>query len=166
MIGGVWMEDMFHTVRGYEMQGYSQRQLTPALEDYLEMIYRQSFREPFIRINSLAQFLHVKDPSASKMVKKLGDLGFVFYEKYGIVTLTQKGRDMGAFLLMRHGVLETFFTCIGCKQQLDLAEQMEHFLAADAVENIKMVTGFLNSSPAVADSFVAWKQEYFKGKQE
>jgi len=152
-------------VRGYELQGLSQRKLTPALEDYLEMIYRRSLQEPFIRINSLAQYLHVKDPSASKMVKKLGDLGYVHYEKYGIVTLTEKGRELGAFLLTRHCILENFFTAIGCANPLALAEQMEHFLSPETVENIKMAAGFLNSSQ-IADSFAAYKQEYFTEKQK
>ena len=84
------MEDSFHTVRGYEMQGYNRSSLTPALEDYLEMIYRRSLKEPYIRIKSLARYLNVKDPSASKMVQKLGELGFVNYERYGIVHLRTK----------------------------------------------------------------------------
>lgn len=55
------MNDRFHTVRGYELQRHNKNFLTPALEDYLEMIYRNSLNEDYIRINILAQLLNVKD---------------------------------------------------------------------------------------------------------
>ena len=146
------MDERFHTVRGYEMQGYNKNQLTPAMEDYLEMIYRYSLKEPYIRINLLARFLNVKDPSASKMVKKLGDLGLVHYEKYEMVTLTEKGRETGAFLLDRHLILERFFGFIGCSDALVLAELMEHFITGETARKIQIVYDFLNS-PEVSDDF-------------
>ena len=159
------MDGRFHTVRGYEMQSTTTRLLTPALEDYLEMIYRCSLKEPYIRVNSLAQFLNVKDPSASRMVKKLGDLGYVHYEKYGIVTLSEKGREAGAFLLNRHGILEKFFAGIGCGDALELAEMMEHFITVETAERIKMVYDFLNSSPEMVDTFAAFKQKHLDRKK-
>lgn len=154
------MDDRFHTVRGYEMQGYNKKQLTPAMEDYLEMIYRYSLKEPYIRINLLARFLNVKDPSASKMVKKLGDLGLVNYEKYEMVTLTEKGRESGAFLLNRHCILENFFVLIGCSDALVQAELMEHFITVETAQNIQIVFDFLKSSPEMADSFLKFKKKY------
>ena len=81
-------------------------------------------------------------------------------KNYGIVTLTEKGRETGSFLLKRHGILEAFFIRIGCGEPLRLAEQMEHFLSAEAIEKINMTAEFLGSS-RVADSFADFKQQYF-----
>ena len=63
----------FHTVRGYQLLEQNKRLLTSAMEDYLEMICRNSLQDGYIRINKLAELLNVKASSASKMVQKLGD---------------------------------------------------------------------------------------------
>ena len=65
----------FHTVRGYENINMNKKLLTPSMEDYLEMIYRCSENEEFVRLNKIAQMLNVRDSSASKMMKKLAELG-------------------------------------------------------------------------------------------
>ncbi|HEX2938259.1 MAG TPA: DtxR family transcriptional regulator, partial [Ruminiclostridium sp.] len=45
----------FHTVRGYQILEQHRKLLTPAMEDYLEMIYRHSLTESYMRVNTLAQ---------------------------------------------------------------------------------------------------------------
>jgi hypothetical protein len=50
----------FHTVRGYQLIKQTDRQLTSAMEDYLEMIYRNILKEGYMRINTLADMLNVK----------------------------------------------------------------------------------------------------------
>ena len=92
----------FHTVRGYELLKQNKKLLTSSMEDYLEMIYRNSLSEGFMRMNTLAGLLNVRASSASKMVQKLGELGFMKYEKYGILKLTPKGESIGKYLLTRH----------------------------------------------------------------
>jgi hypothetical protein len=42
----------FHTVRGYQLLEQHRKILTPAMEDYLEMIYRNSLVKGYIRINT------------------------------------------------------------------------------------------------------------------
>ena len=45
----------FHTVKGYEMINAANKLLTPSMEDYLEMIYRCSLKNTYIRLNQVAQ---------------------------------------------------------------------------------------------------------------
>ena len=54
------------------------------------MIYRCSLENNYIRLNIIAQKLNVKDSSASKMMKKLGEISLINYEKYGLISLTDK----------------------------------------------------------------------------
>jgi Mn-dependent DtxR family transcriptional regulator len=42
------------------------------------------------------------------MVQKLTEAGFLKYEKYGIIFLTDQGREIGEFLLKRHNIIEKF----------------------------------------------------------
>lgn len=152
------MDDRFHTVRGYELQRYNKNMLTSALEDYLEMIYRNSLNENYIRINILAQMLNVKDSSASKMVKKLGELGFVNYEKYGIVTLTDEGKKIGESLLNRHNIIEKFLCFIGCKEDaLIQAELIEHIITDDTVKNIQILYDFFYSKRDILEEYMDYK---------
>lgn len=153
------MDNRFYTVRGYELQRYNKNILTPALEDYLEMIFRNSLNEKYIRINMLAQMLNVKDSSASKMVKKLGELGLVNYEKYGIVTLTDEGTKLGEYLLKRHNILENFLSFIGCKEDaLVQAELIEHVITDDTVINMEILYDFFKSDKYVLERYMEFKK--------
>ena len=59
----------FYTLKGYTMMEHGL--ITSSMEDYLEMICRMSEQSKVVRISSLAQALHVKPPSASKMAGNL-----------------------------------------------------------------------------------------------
>ena len=68
-------EPDFYTQKGYQMR--SDKLVTSAMEDYLEMICRQARMEGYARINFLAHRLNVRPSSASKMVYQLRELGLV-----------------------------------------------------------------------------------------
>ncbi|MBW9159209.1 metal-dependent transcriptional regulator [Clostridium tagluense] len=157
------MDNKFHTVRGYELQGYNKNMITPALEDYLEMIYRNSLKEPYIRTNVLAQLLNVKASSASKMIKKLGELGLVNYIKYGIVTLTDEGKKLGEFLLNRHNIIENFLSFIGCTEDtLIQVELIEHIISTDTVKNIQILYDFFKINKDILEKYVNYKNTFIK----
>ncbi|PNT92317.1 metal-dependent transcriptional regulator [Clostridium thermosuccinogenes] len=148
----------FHTVRGYQLLLQNKEQLTPALEDYLEMIYRSSLENGYLRINKLAELLNVKASSASKMVKKLGDLGLLNYEKYGIIVLSDSGREIGKFLLERHSTIEEFLRFIGCEEDvLVQTELIEHSINSSTLENIKILNSFFADNKEITDKFREYK---------
>lgn len=133
--------------------------LTPSMEDYLEMIYRNNLEQPYIRINRLAQLLNVKAPSSSKMVQKLGELGFVNYERYGIVTLTDKGKRKGEILYKRHKVIEKFLSFIGCEEDaLIQTELIEHSINANTVEKMELLYNFINDNKDILERYIEHKQ--------
>lgn len=157
------MSDKFRTVRGYELQGLNKTLLTPSLEDYLEMIFRYSLNKPYIRTNVLAQLLNVRDSSASKMVKRLGELGYVYYEPYGIVTLTVEGKELGEFLLNRHNIIEEFLTFIGSREDaLIQTELIEHNIADNTVISMKILINFFKENHDVMENYIDYKKKHFK----
>lgn len=91
--------------------------LTASMEDYLEMIKRICIDNKYIRINQLASKLNVSPSSASKTIQKLKKLGLVESQKYGIVTLTDEGNQIGTFLLKRHNIIETFLKILVLKKK-------------------------------------------------
>lgn len=129
-------ESEFYTIRGYHL--HDSREMSDSMEDYLEMIYRHTRQEKFIRVNQLAGLLNVKPPSASKMAVKLRSCGMIDFEPYGLIQLTQRGEEEGAYLLHRHTVLHRLFCEINhSENELALVEQIEHHFGRDTILNIE-----------------------------
>jgi Mn-dependent DtxR family transcriptional regulator len=150
----------FHTVRGYQLLEQNKRLLTPAMEDYLEMIYRNSLEEDYLRINSLAELLNVKASSATKMVQKLARLELIDYKKYGIIQLTESGREIGRFLLHRHNVTENFLQFLGVRDRILVeTELIEHNISIDTLELIDSFNRFVKENPEFTARFERFKEQ-------
>lgn len=140
----------FYTFRGYSLQDAKEKErLTPGMEDYLEMIYRLAASDGYTRMLALAAVLHVRPPSASRMVQRLAEEGFVLYERYGIIRLTEQGRLIGEYLLSRHDVLEQFLGLIGVREALEDAERIEHNVSDRAMSGIKILVQFFKDNPEI-----------------
>ncbi len=143
--------ERFHTVRGYQTIEKGNKLLTSAMEDYLEMIYRHSLVEGYIRINILSDLLNVRAPSATKMVQKLTKLGLLDYKKYGIIFLTETGKEIGQFLLQRHNTIENFLKNIGVTEGLLVeTELIEHNISSTTLSKIELFNEFISKNPQVA----------------
>lgn len=128
--------DNFYTLKGYSLLEHTQ--ITSSMEDYLEMICRIHRDGQPVRIKELAECLHVKPSSASKMVGNLRKQGLVCFEKYGSVSLTDDGLELGEYLLFRHEVLHRFFCYINQNSdELEQVEKVEHFIEPKTVYNIE-----------------------------
>ena len=129
----------FYTLKGYRLQNGGD--ITEAMEDYLEMICRHIQENGYIRIHFLAEQLHVRPSSASKMVGKLREMGLVEFEKYGLIIPTERGMAVGRYLLWRHDVLHRFFRLLNHSDcQLEQVEKVEHFMSRETRENLEKLT--------------------------
>lgn len=147
----------FYTLKGYQLKQFPE--LTYAMEDYLEMIFRLlsdssdsgcslldaplqgTSKTPVVRIRNLAEQLHVQPSSASKMVHNLADAGYVRFPRYGYIVLTEKGLMTGAYLLRRHEVLHTFLCLLNhSSNELEQVEKIEHFINDSTLKNLEALT--------------------------
>ncbi len=143
------MDNEFHTVRGYQLQ--SRMALTPAMEDYLEMVFRSCENTGYLRVNELAEHLNVRASSATKMVQKLGELGLIKYKKYGVVEMTATGKELGAYLLSRHNTIERFLSTIGIAENLlKETELIEHNISANTQKHMQIFNRFFDTYPEFA----------------
>ena len=149
----------FRTVRGYQLANQRADHLTPALEDYLEMVYRLCIENRYTRVGKLSEVLHVKPSSASKMVFRLVDLEYLEYDRYDSILLTEKGRALGAYLLRRHDIVEQFLRFIGNPAPLEEAELVEHSLAPETVSQISVLLGFFTHDEGALDRYIAFRAE-------
>ena len=153
----------FRTVRGYQLLDKSKNLLTDAMEDYLEMMYRETLQDQHIRIGTLARLLHVNPSSATKMVQRLGRLNMVIYQKYGIVKLSERGLELGQYLYHRHQVLQQFLQFLSPGRDcLHETERMEHSIHGETLHAIRMFNAFVEANPHILEQFRAFRHDQAK----
>ena len=141
--------------------------LSPSLEDYLEEIYRFSVSHDIVRVTDISQKLNVKLPSVTKAVGKLRAGGYITYQKYGVIGLTDKGRQTGGYLVERNTLLQEFLRtiCADCDVAAE-AEAMEHYLSKSTIVSIQRFTVFMKEHPAIYQRFVDYVQENKRKNKE
>ncbi len=134
----------FYTLKGYSLN--ENEKLTSSMEDYLEMICRILQKNEVVRIRELAENLHVKPSSASKMVNNLKEAGYIEFKKYGYIAITEKGLETGNYLLHRHKVLHDFLCLLNhTKDELEQVEKIEHFINKITIDNLERLTEWMRS---------------------
>ena len=117
------------------------------MEDYLEMICRMLKGQDIVRIQALSENLHVKPSSASKMVNALKERGYISFQKYGYLTATPKGLEVGEYLLYRHDILHEFLCLLNhSENELEQVEKIEHYINRETVANLHLLLERLKSS--------------------
>lgn len=141
---------IFRTARGYQLLLRGGKNLTPSMEDYLEMIYRNCLKCGYSRVNTLAENLNVQAPSVSRMIQKLTGLGLLDFEKYGIIRLTESGWELGEFLYQRHKIIEEFLTLLSVQESLlTETEMIEHNVSPATLEKIDGLNRFFRANPEI-----------------
>jgi Mn-dependent DtxR family transcriptional regulator len=97
--------------------------LTESMEDYLEMFYRIVEKQGYIRSADLSAAIKVRPSSVTRMLQKLHEAGFIVYEKYRNIALTDKGLSYGRFLVWRDETLKIFMRLFG--EGYGIEEQIE-----------------------------------------
>ena len=124
-------------------------------EDYLERIHELIQEKGYARVVDIASSLKVKQASVTSMVQKLDELGFLKYEKYRGLTLTEQGREVAKRIQNRHETLSRFFSLFGLStetQQQDI-EGIEHHLSPATVAVLADLAQFFEENPAVLKRF-------------
>jgi DtxR family Mn-dependent transcriptional regulator len=128
-------------------------------ETYIETIDALMRKLGYAVVTDIAKELHVKSPSVTSMLKKLDALGFVKYTPYRNVILTQKGKDLAAFLKKRQNSLQAFLTLIGVSDDIAEADAcaVEHILNSLTLERLSDFVAFVQSNPQGIKWFESFK---------
>ena len=123
---------------------------TPRLEDYLEAIFNLSHDKGYASTLDLSDKLGVRPPTASSMIVKLANRGYLEHEPYRGMRLTAKGERVARSVISRHSIVFEFLSMIGVEKgtaQQD-AEGIEHHLQPNTVHRIERLLDFLRKNPA------------------
>lgn len=125
--------------------------LTMVAQDYLKVIWTtQEWSHEKISTKLLAERLGVSASTASESIRKLADQGLVHHEKYGAVTLTDRGRAAALVVVRRHRLLETFLMRelgYGWDEVHDEAEILEHAVSDMMLDRIDAKLGYPTRDP-------------------
>ena len=116
---------------------------TDRMEDYLEVIYELVQQKGYATTVDISSYLNVSSPSVTKMMQKLDETGYLIYEKYRGIKLTNEGIRIARNIRNRHGLLAEFFMIIGVDEETanNDAEGIEHHLHP---ETMKKLEEFIN----------------------
>jgi len=126
-------------------------------EDYLERIHELLESKGTAHVADIAQSLGVGQPSVTSMVQKLADEGYLHYEKYRALPLTDAARAVPEQTRGRHAVLVGFFTLFRLAAE-PLARHIagiEHHLSTDTLKTLADLTVFFQQHPEVLAQFKA-----------
>jgi Mn-dependent DtxR family transcriptional regulator len=89
------------------------------------------------------------------MVQKLAEAGYLEYEKYRGLVLTDKGREVARKIQNRHATLSRFFSLFGldAETQRQDIEGIEHHLSPATVEVLADLAQFFEKHPETLRSF-------------
>lgn len=128
----------------------TQAALSASLEDYLEAIYFIVRKKQAARAKDIADRLNVHRSSVTNALRALREHALVNYAPYDVVTLTPKGKEMGADIARRHEVLSDFFVKVLSVDE-ELADQtackMEHSVPRQVLERFIDFVNYLESCP-------------------
>ncbi len=114
-------------------------QIHESAEDYLEAILRLSEKNSEVRSVDIAAMLEVSKPSVSHAMKLLREDGYIAMDRYGTVTLLEKGAAIARRIYERHLVISGMLESLGVSPETALADacKMEHDLSEETFEMIK-----------------------------
>jgi DtxR family Mn-dependent transcriptional regulator len=106
--------------------------LTPSNEDYLETLLELCGARGKIRSVDVAEHLHVSKASVNKAMGILREAALIEQEHYGLIHLTDLGRQHAAEIMERHSKIKRFLVeILGIDEAI--AEQdackMEHVIS-------------------------------------
>lgn len=139
-------------------QKVSPKPLTSTMEDYLEAIYDLNQEHSSVRVRDIAQKLDVKMPTVTSMLKSLNEKGYVNYEKYEYVELTEQGTNVGKEIRYRHNVIYEFLAKtleIDFKTADLEACKIEHSLNGETLKRLIAFMNFLKLHQEINDH---WKE--------
>lgn len=135
----------------------SPRELTAALEDYLETIYLVTQDRPVARIKDIAKARGVRSASVTPAMRRLEEMGLIRYERRDYIELSEVGVEEARRVYARHRVLTSFFEKVLSMSPSKSREQaclMEHLVTDEAMDRFVRFFEFLKTCPQVPEDML------------
>jgi DtxR family Mn-dependent transcriptional regulator len=134
--------------------------VTRIIEDYIETIFTLESKSGSAHTGDIASMLDIKPASATEMMQKLSEMGYVKYEPYHGVSLTAKGKKIAKELMQRHKTLAQFLTILGVDENTAESDacQIEHHVTPKTMKRLTKFVDYIQSTPEKPK----WLKEFSK----
>ena len=125
------------------------------MEDYLEIISELVELKGYATTLDISRYMDVSAPSVTKMLHRLDENGYLEYEKYHGINLTDKGAQVADTIRQKHGILLDFFEILGIGYDTanEDIEGIEHHLNPKTIKQLRKFITFLKSNPKIIENF-------------
>ncbi len=108
-------------------------------ENYLEAILVLGQKNGQVRSIDVAHYTGFSKPSISRAVGLLRDNGYVSIDQYGLLHLTDEGREIAESIYERHTVVTAFLTALGVEHDVAAEDacRIEHVLSEETFDKLK-----------------------------
>ena len=119
---------------------------TGRTEDYLEAIDTVVERKGYARVKDVSDILGVALSSVTEMFQKLSEAGYINYEKYSGVTLTEQGRRIAKMTKEKHEILREFLSILGIDDTIADSDacRIEHVVDPETLDRLTKFVEFVN----------------------
>lgn len=121
---------------------------TERVEDYLETIFQVVKRKKFAQAKDIVENLGVKHSSVTEMFQKMKEKGYINYEKYSGVTLTEKGEAIALEIHRKLQILTDFLIILDINEQTaeEEAFKIQHSMSKNTTEKLIRFVEFVQKS--------------------
>lgn len=137
--------------------------LTQTAEDYLETIYLLGLRIGKVKTTDIAAEFGIKTPSVISALKNLRSKGYLSYESYGYVELSDKGIEKALYIYERHKLVFRFLHFVLGVDEKTASDDtcgLEHYLSEQSFSSLKDFFAFLNSEKLTGNDIVSKFQDF------
>ncbi|MDH5825543.1 metal-dependent transcriptional regulator [Sphingobacterium faecium] len=119
-------------------------------ENYLKALFALTSVKGEASMNELSKQLEIRMPTVNSMMKRLSEKGFVVYESYKPLKLTEKGKKEAALIIRKHRLTEMYLVNMmgfGWEEVHDIAEQIEHIQSPKFFDKMDKLLGYPTVDP-------------------
>ncbi|PSL07490.1 metal-dependent transcriptional regulator [Cecembia rubra] len=127
------------------------KQLTPAEESYLKVIYHISEGgKRSVSTNDISFKMKTKPASVSDMLRRLGEKEVIEYRKYYGVNITETGKKLALQTIRKHRLWEVFLVeklRFSWDEVHEVADELEHIRSKLLIQRLDEYLGFPKFDP-------------------
>lgn len=128
--------------------------LSSSLEIYLESIYRMEKEAKEIKALEIAQELNVPLARVVQAIQRLHYQKYLTYSPYKPIELTERGIQMGRYLIARNKLIEEFLEILNIQENLESElEAMKQYLSVESLRVIEKFVLFIRQYPEVTQRY-------------
>ncbi len=128
--------------------------LSSSLEDYLEIICRVQEEKGEVKSLEIAQDLKVPLSRVVQAIQRLHYQKYLVYSPYRPLEITEKGKQMGNYLMARKSLIKEFLEFLEIKENFDSElEAMGQYLSVPSLEVIEKFILFTRHYPEVGQRY-------------